>query len=158
MSAGEGSTFELYFPAVAAARIKQAAQPAGRTVTARSGRRVLYVDDEDALVRLGVRHLERHGYDVTGCTDARHALEVFRADPTAFDAVVTDMSMPAMSGYELTSALLALRPDVPVSGYMPDSEQDAARRLGVRLLITKPDVFDSLTRALGELLRTDMRA
>src|SRR5690606_22660223 len=78
------------------------------------GQSVLYVDDEESLVYLITRVLQRLGYRVAGFTDANEALAAFRSDPTAFEAVVTDLSMPSMSGIEFAEHVLSLRPEVPV--------------------------------------------
>jgi PAS domain S-box-containing protein len=149
---GRGSTFRLYFPAVlepaALAPQAAAAAPLGK------GQRVLYVDDEEALVYLTSRVLERLGYEVVGLSDPVAALEAFREDPAGFDVVVTDLSMPGMSGFHLARALLQIRPDVAVlmtSGYVRPEDREQARALGVRELILKPDTIDELGLALARL-------
>jgi PAS domain S-box-containing protein len=150
---GKGSTFRLFFPALASelgdiAPIERAQAPLGH------GQRVLYIDDEAALVSLALRVLTRLGYVVSGHTDVARALQEFRANPDAFDAVVTDLSMPGMSGVELVSELQATRPDVPIlitSGYVPPEEQEAALRLGVRELIPKPTLIDEIGHALNRV-------
>jgi PAS domain S-box-containing protein len=152
---GRGSSFRLYFPAAAHAaqdadgRLQEAAQ--GR------GQRVLYVDDEDSLVYLATRVLQRLGYEVSGFTDPGKALQEFQAHPSNFDVVVTDMSMPGMSGFNLARALLAVRPDVPVlmtSGYVRAQDRETAHKLGVRDLILKPNTVEELGYALEKLFRT----
>jgi CheY-like chemotaxis protein len=133
---GKGTIFQLYFPAA-----DQAAEPYGgkpspaSDVLRGSGERILYVDDEEALVLVTRRRLERLGYVVTGCGDPRQALEIFRAHPMEFDAVMTDVSMPHLPGAELARAVLQIRPDIPVimaSGYVRPEDQAAATLLGVR--------------------------
>jgi len=119
-----------------------------------SGQRILYVDDESPLVLLAERVLPRFGYEVVGHTDPIKALQAFRAQPHEFDAVVTDLSMPHMSGFELVRELLAARADVPIlmmSGYVRPEDQSAAAELGIRELILKPNTFEELGRALGDL-------
>jgi CheY-like chemotaxis protein len=121
---------------------------------------VLYVDDEEALVFLATRLLERRGYQVSGYTDAAEALENFRARAQDFDVVVTDLSMPRMSGFELTEAIHATRPDIPVvltSGYLQSEDQQKAERLGIRELIQKPATADRLAGTLERIL-TEMPA
>jgi CheY-like chemotaxis protein len=97
--------------------------------------------------------LESLGSEVTTCGDGASALERFRTDPGRFDAVVTDQTLPGMRGDELTPALLAVRPDVPVlicTGFSERLDDERARTLGARALLMKP-----LDRAqLGEALRT----
>ncbi|HLW78067.1 MAG TPA: ATP-binding protein, partial [Terriglobia bacterium] len=151
---GKGTSFRLYFPSAAGqAESRPAEEPQAER---RRGEHVLYIDDESALVRLAKRGLERLGYRVTGFTDPLAALAEFRRRPREFDAVVTDLSMPGMSGFGLAEELLVVRPDVPIiatSGYVRPEDQDMARRLGVRNLIPKPDSLDELSRALDAVFR-----
>jgi PAS domain S-box-containing protein len=149
---GRGSTFRLYFPA--ALEPVSAAPQAPRTAPPGAGQRVLYVDDEEALVYLTARVLERMGYDVVGLSDPVAALEAFSENPARFDVVVTDLSMPGMSGFHFARALLQIRPDVPVlmtSGYVRPEDREEARALGVRELILKPDTIDELGLALARV-------
>jgi CheY-like chemotaxis protein len=151
---GKGTRFRLYFPA-AGKRVERPAVPY-REAARGQGELVLYIDDDEALVLLVVRMLRNLGYEVTGYTDSARALEEFRSHPEDFDAVVTDLAMPRMSGFELTREVLAIRPDVPVimtTGYLRAEDQEAARQLGVRELILKPDTVEELGRALDRLFR-----
>ena len=130
------------------------AQPAPADISAGSGQRILYVDDEPPLVLLAERVLPRFGYQVIGHTDPLQALQAFRAQPRDFDAVVTDLSMPRMSGFELVRELLATRADVPIlmmSGYVRPEDQRVAAELGIRDLILKPNTFEELGQALSVL-------
>ena len=148
---GKGTIFRLYFPAA-----EQAAMPGGRAPSASgvlrgNGERILYVDDEEALVLVTQRRLERMGYVVTGCSDPRQALEIFRAHPMEFDAIMTDVSMPHLPGAELAQSVLQIRPDLPVimaSGYVRPEDQAAAARLGIREVVSKPFDMAELGRVL----------
>ncbi len=151
-----GATFRLYFPSTS----ESAAQPAAAAPdTPRgNGERILYLDDEQALVRLAERMLRRLGYEVAGFTDAARALDAFRASPDAFHAVVTDVSMPGISGYECVRELLALRPDIPIlmtSGNAGKDDMASARRAGARGMLAKPHSFDDLGRAVARVLHPD---
>jgi PAS domain S-box-containing protein len=151
---GRGSTFRLYFPA--ALEPAQTLTPSPVSAPCGKGQRVLYVDDEEALVYLTARVLERMGYEVLGFSDPVAALEAFRENPARFDVVVTDLSMPGMSGFHLARALLQLRPDIAVlmtSGYVRPEDREEARALGVRELILKPDTIDELGLALARVFR-----
>jgi CheY-like chemotaxis protein len=122
------------------------------------GQRILYVDDEEALVFLTTRVLERLGYVVTGRIDPRQALEEFRANPKQFDAVVSDLSMPGMTGPELARAMLAIRPDIPIvliSGYLRDEDMRLVRDLGIRNLVLKPNTVEDLGATLHRVLTDD---
>jgi CheY-like chemotaxis protein len=115
---------------------------------------VLLVDDDPALVRLGALRLTRLGYEVTGCESPTEALERFRDRPVDFDAVVTDLSMPGMSGMDLARELLALKPELPilmVSGQFGPDDADEARRIGIRWTIPKTEAFEQIPARLGEV-------
>jgi len=151
---GKGSVFHLYFPA-AAEPVPVAPFEAARLEGKRVGH-LLYVDDEEALVFLVQLGLQRLGYQVTALTDAAQALREFRARPRDFDAVVTDLSMPGMSGFHLAQELLATRPDVPIlvtSGYLRPEDQQEAKRIGVRGLTAKPDTIEELCLNVDRLFR-----
>lgn len=108
-----------------------------------------------ALVLLAKRMLERRGYQVSGFTDAVSALKEFRAHPTVYDVVVTDLSMPRMSGFEFTEELRLIRSEIPVvltSGFLQPQDQEKAESLGIRELIQKPATADLLSGALERIL------
>ncbi len=152
---GQGASFHLYFPASTAAEVP-AALPVARTIPRVNGMRVLYVDDEEALVFLATRALAQFGHDVRGFIDPRSALEAFRSQAQNFDVVVTDLSMPEMSGFDLAHELRAVRPEVPVlmlTGYIRAEDELAAQQAGVRELLLKPTTMDELAQVLDTCLR-----
>ena len=164
---GEGASFRVYFPAA-----EQAAEPApGEGAEPRAVRRedgeapvlpgagksILYVDDDEAIVFLMTRLLERQGYRVSGYTDPREALTAVRAQPGEFDLVVTDFNMPNMSGLEVSRALRDIRADLPVvlaSGYITEELRAFAPAAGVRELIYKPNTVDDLCAVVARLAHT----
>ncbi len=112
------------------------------------------MDDEEPLVFLGSRILERLGYACTACTDPQQALATFSAAPGKFHAVVTDLSMRGMSGFELAGKLRAMRPELPIlmtSGYMRTEDRQRAALLGIRELILKPNTAEDLGQALARV-------
>jgi len=150
---GKGTNFHLYFP-VAAAQPTQGEPPAA-TLQRGQGEHVLYVDDEESLVFLISRVLERLGYRVTGCVDPMQALNELRANPHAFDVLVTDLSMRGMNGFELTRAAHAVRPELPVlltSGYVRTEDRETASQVGIRELILKPNTVEELGQAIERAL------
>jgi len=152
---GEGTAFHLYFPAVEQV-VEESQAPRQETQLAGSGRRILYVDDEEALVFLATRKLEHMGYKVSGFTDAENALREFRLRPDDFDLVVTDVSMPGMSGLELARELIAVRANIPIivtSGYVRPEDEAKAEEIGIREFLLKPVTIDALTRTLGIVCR-----
>ena len=119
------------------------------------GERVLFVDDEEALVFLMTAMLQRLGYQVTGCTSPEEALEMFRSGPRNFDIVVSDLSMPEMSGVDLARELLQIRPGMPIliaSGYFGPADNERARSLGLPDLLLKPNTIEKLGQVLHEVI------
>jgi PAS domain S-box-containing protein len=140
-----GSTFECYFPA--AAESPPVAVAPVPLASASGGSRILYVDDEEPLVFLAERMMKRIGHSCVGCTSPQDALDAFRASPMAFDIVVTDLTMPGMTGFEFARAVLDVRCDMPVvmtSGYARAEDRAEAARIGVRALVNKPNTVDDL--------------
>lgn len=149
---GTGTKFEIYFPAANAAARPAQIEKSGPLRG--EGQRVLYVDDEEALVFLVTRVLERLGYSVLGFTDPAKALAAIRHDPSGIDVVVTDLSMHTMSGFDLARAALAARADLPVlltSGYVRAEDRETARQCGIREVILKPNTVEELGHALNRL-------
>ena len=129
--------------------------PAASQVLRGEGQSVLYVDDEESLVYLITRVLQRLGYRVVGFTDANEALAAFRSNPAAYEAVVTDLSMPSMSGIEFASQVLSLRPELPVvmtSGYVRPKDRESVMKTGVRDLLLKPNTVEELGAVLHRLM------
>jgi len=146
---GQGSTFHVDLPAVEG----DVTHAPAENVVLGHGEHIMYVDDEEALVLVMTRLLKRLGYRSTGYSDADDALQAFRTNPQEFDAVITDMAMPKMSGARLAEELRAVRPGVPVaiaSGY-EGPEMEAAGRTGITR-IAKPMSMESLSQALRTLL------
>ncbi|MBE0620882.1 MAG: response regulator [Burkholderiales bacterium] len=149
---GQGSAFHIYFPAVEAHVAADAAATAAAVPVDGKGKHILYVDDEEAIILLMQRLLERQGYRVSAYVDPLEALAAARADAGQFDLVVTDYNMPHMSGLQLAQALREIRADLPVvltSGYLTDELRAAAPAAGIRELIFKPDTADELCAAVA---------
>jgi PAS domain S-box-containing protein len=147
---GHGSTFHLCLPAVAVA---PPAEPTATDTPLSRAPHVLLVDDEELLVDLGRDLLSARGLRVSGFTDPHAALAAVRADPQAFDVVITDLTMPGMTGLELASALHHERADLPIilaSGYGGEVSPERARQAGIRHQVDKP-------APAGELLRQVLR-
>jgi len=109
---GKGSCFRLYFPAIAGSAPVASTSTPAPTPTSRE--HILYVDDEEGLVMLGTVLLQRLGYQATGHVDASAALADFRSRPDYFAAMVTDLSMPRMTDFDLATQILRLCPGFPV--------------------------------------------
>jgi len=117
--------------------------------------RILYLDDEEPLVFIVKRMLERLGHQVAGFTSADAALAEFGTAPASFHLVLSDMSMPGMNGIDFASAVLKLRPDtlmVIASGYMDPKDIERARVAGVRKVIRKPNTLEEMRTMVTDLL------
>ncbi|MEN6440668.1 MAG: response regulator [Syntrophobacter sp.] len=117
--------------------------------------RILFVDDENELVELGKEMLEALGYSVTTSTGSLDALERFRAQPDAFDLIITDMTMPALNGLELARELLAIRPDLPIilcTGYSDALTGKKDKGTGIREVLMKPYAITDLVERIHKVL------
>ncbi|MEL7640841.1 MAG: response regulator [Solidesulfovibrio sp.] len=150
---GAGATFEVFLPLAAEAG-EAAAVP---DLPPHRGRgRILFVDDEAALAEIGREILESLGYDVRAETDPRRALGLVRADPAAFDLLVTDQNMPGLTGADLAREALAARPDLPVlmlTGFSETMSRENARAIGIRDMLLKPVLRRDLAAAIEAALR-----
>ena len=118
-------------------------------------RHILYLDDDDTLVFLVRRLLERRGYKVTAFTEQQQAIDALRADPQAFHLLMTDYNMPGMSGIDVARAVLAIRPDLPVavaSGYISDELQAEASAAGVTEVVFKTDAVEAFCEIVARLV------
>jgi PAS domain S-box-containing protein len=146
---GGGSEFTLFFPATDPKQIAAAAPPV--EPPAGNGQHVLVVDDEPALARVTVRMLQRLGYQAAAETDPTRALARFRDNPREFDLLLSDLTMPGTSGFELAMAVLKLRPSLPIllcTGFSPSLEREALQKLGICDILYKPISPSMLAQAL----------
>jgi len=142
---GEGSTFDVYLPLAppTAAPVPAPEQPA----VLGSGQHVLYVDDDPVMLMTVDALLQRMGYRVSCVGDPLEALALWQARPEAFDVVVTDFNMPAMSGLDLAIELRRRRPGLPVvisSGYVTEAMRAETLRAGVRHVLQKEYTLEQL--------------
>jgi PAS domain S-box-containing protein len=149
----EGTTFRIYFPALDGST--DPVRGSADEVPRGQGQRILVIDDEEVLVRVAQTALELLGYVVETQTNPIHALEEFRRRPQAPDLVITDLTMPRMSGIDLARALHELRPDLPLiltTGHAAAISAERARALGIRELLYKPLSFESLGATVHRVL------
>jgi PAS domain S-box-containing protein len=152
---GKGTIVFLYFPIKSAAPTQKpaAAKPA---LPSGSGERILLVDDETALVAIGAKILQHLGYRATTFTSVKDALAAFTQKPNDFDLVITDMTMPGMSGIDLADALLQVRDDIPIvlaTGYIEESIREQAALLGFREILSKPLTSQVLAEGVKRALQ-----
>jgi len=149
---GEGTCFIIFLPVIAdrpADVLPVSLKMPGGT------ERILFVDDEPFQTDLGRQMLGRLGYHVSAFTSSLEALANFQAEPEAYDLIITDMTMPEMTGDALASRVMALRPDLPVilcTGYSERITEEAAAAMGIRGFVMKPVVIRELALLLRDIL------
>ena len=152
---GEGTTFDLYFPALPAEETTEGEADQGATLPPVTGH-VLVVDDEQSIVRIAERALQLLGCQVTCFTSSSAALTAFQNTPHAFDAVLTDQTMPHLTGLELARQMMEIRPDLPIiltTGYSAAVNAEQAKAAGIRAFLMKPLSLEDLAQALHQALQ-----
>lgn len=150
---GKGTTFNLFFPSTEGEPISEISIneifPGGKE-------RILFIDDDESIAYVGRFRLERLGYQVETKTNPLEALALFRDNPDQFDLVITDMTMPHMTGDLLVMEILKIRPDLPIimcTGFSERIDEEKAKKIGVRQYIEKPlnrsDLANVVRKALG---------
>lgn len=151
---GQGSAFTVLIP-LATASAEPPLTPTAKGIPAGNGEHILAVDDEESLARLNAAILKRAGYRVTTFNSSGEALDAFRADPDAFDLVLTDQTMPRMTGIDLARQLLRIRPKVPIvlcTGHSDLVDQESAMAAGIRVYLKKPVGARALAQSIHDLL------
>jgi CheY-like chemotaxis protein len=151
---GRGSTFTLYLPKHVDAQEEKAPKK-GKLATGHE--RVLFIDDEEALAEMGEQMLTVLGYQAVRKTSSREALALFRLDPSKFDLIITDQTMPEITGTQLAGEILALRPNMPIilcTGYSVQVDADSAKAAGICAFLEKPltksEMANMVRRVLDE--------
>jgi CheY-like chemotaxis protein len=124
----------------------------------RGAGRVLFVDDEERIAHSSKEMLEVLGYQATALTSPQEALRLLRRDPHAFDVLITDMSMPGLTGTDLAREALRLRPDLPVllcTGFSEQVTPDEARAMGIRDYVLKPVDWTALAETMRRILEPE---
>jgi CheY-like chemotaxis protein len=152
---GQGTAFTVYLP-----KAEEYDQPQARKQEQlpKGSGKILFVDDDEAPLQVGTRMLNHLGYETVASASALKALELFSAAPGEFSAVLTDLTMPQMTGLELAEAVTRIRPDIPVilcTGYDPQLDARFAREKGIRECIAKPYGLSELGNVLARALSRD---
>jgi len=149
---GVGTIFNVYFPMVKT-RVKKKARDVD---SLQSGtEKILIVDDEVSMVELTKLQIEPLGYQVTTQTSSKQALELFRSQPDAFDLVISDQTMPDLTGEKLATKMMEIRPNIPIiisSGYSPKMDAEKAAALGISAFIMKPTDKNELAQTIRRVL------
>jgi len=153
---GRGTTFSILLPETVSAQ-SEIIQAADNNTPLSGSEHILFVDDEESLTGLARKLLEPLGYTVTAVQSSREALALFQKAPEQFDLVITDLSMPHMSGYELGQKIIALKPGMPVilcTGYNETILDNKEKEQGIKEVLTKPFNKKVLAETLRRVLDT----
>ncbi len=154
---GEGTTFNVFLPVCdPPTQFGAAEQPAveGGTET------ILFVDDETQIKSAGKNILQSYGYTVSAHTDPREALETFEKSPNKFDLVITDLTMPHLTGFQLAGELISIRADIPIilcTGYRDSISPEEVEHMGIRTILTKPLTHTDLGRVVHRILEQERK-
>ncbi len=149
---GVGSTFRVFLPKIQAEALKE---QSGTAQASTGAERILFIDDEELIVEWGQATLERLGYTVTAVTDSKEALTIFSADPSRFDLIITDHTMPGITGLQFSKELLKTRPNIPIilcTGHSETVSSGRAREVGIREFLMKPLAKQELAEAIRRVL------
>ena len=151
-SVSEGTCFDIIFPVIEKQIISETeelkALPTGNET-------ILCVDDEQSLIELAKNMLKKLGYRVETRTLPVEAIEVFKAAPDKFDLVISDMTMPAMTGVGLAKKMMQIRPEIPViicTGYSEQIDESRAKELGIKGFLMKPFTIRELSKTVRQVL------
>ena len=150
---GKGSTFSVYLPCFREEGAERETPPAPKVEA--GSERILLVDDDPAQLKGLARMLERFGYKVTARTSGRTASTAFKKDPSAFDLIITDQTMPRMSGIDLARSLVKVRPDIPVilcTGFSEKVNGENVGHDGIRAFIMKPFTAREISGLIRKVL------
>ena len=149
---GKGTTFHVYLPRILEEEreVKESEEPLPTGTE-----RILFIDDEEVLLEIGSQILEQLGYEVVTKKSSVRALELFRAEPDRFDLVITDMTMPHMTGDKLALELMTIRPHIPIilcTGHSRLVSEEKAKDIGIGAFVMKPLVMRNLAETVRKVL------
>ncbi|MFA7382601.1 MAG: PAS domain S-box protein [Desulfurivibrionaceae bacterium] len=150
---GKGTRFNIYLPVVCKETAQEKELPEKPLQTGKE--KLLLVDDEAQITYFGQSFLETLGYQVTACNDPTEALNLFSNDPNRFDLVITDMTMPKMTGALLAQKILSVRKNLPIimcTGFSETMDEETAKRFGIRAFLMKPVSSHDLATTIRAVL------
>ncbi|MCI5144660.1 MAG: response regulator [Candidatus Electrothrix sp. AR3] len=151
---GQGSVFTIFFP-IADVEILQAETKEAKKELPKLEGRILFIDDAEFNVQLGIHICGRLGCSTRGVSNSLEALAVFREAPEDYDIVITDQTMPNLTGFELAIELFKIRSDIPiimVTGHSDIVDEQKAKEIGIREFLIKPLDIDILAEAVSKAL------
>jgi CheY-like chemotaxis protein len=149
---GQGTSFHVFLPLILDEVIQEAKPLEPLT---NGSEHILFVDDEEALAELGQEMLQSLGYRVTATTSSLDALKAFRDAPGSYDLVITDMTMPGLTGRKLARELAGIRRNIPIilcTGFSEFINRKQAREIGIREILMKPYVVNTLATTVRRVL------
>ena len=149
---GKGTTFHVFLPRSEGKYVPEKPTPPDMPA---GTEQILLVDDEQDIAEIGRQTLEHLGYSVIVKTRSVDALSLFQEDPEKFDLIITDMTMPVMTGDKLAGEMLKQRPDVPIilcTGYSEHMSEEQAREIGIRAYVMKPYLIQDLAKMVRQVL------
>ena len=149
---GEGTAFKIFLPS-----IERRAEPNNRDAEdlPKGTEHILFVDDESALVAIGKSQLEALGYQVSARSNSREALALFKNKPENFDLVISDMTMPEMTGEELAMEMKRINPNIPIiicTGFSSKVTPENAHRFNIDALLMKPVIIRDMAKVVRGVL------
>ena len=148
----KGAKFHVYLPVI---KTQQETEQIETRPIKKGNERILVVDDEKMVVEIQQKMLKRLGYDVTARTSSVEALKAFQANPDNFDLIITDMTMPNMTGDQLAQKIMDIRTDIPIilcSGFSEKMSNEKAKSLGIKGFLMKPVLMKDLSIAIRRTL------
>jgi len=149
----KGTTFHVHLPIIEIGALEP--ETLSQEPIQRGSERILLVEDEELVIQMLEQTLEDIGYHVTPRTSSVEALKAFEARPDRFDLVITDMTMPNMTGAELAPRLLEIRPDIPIilcTGFNEMIDEKRAKAIGIREYVMKPILRHGIARTIRKVL------
>jgi CheY-like chemotaxis protein len=153
---GEGTTFHVYLPRIG--HVEEIHEPEAEERPPTGHERILLIDDDLMLVHMGKQMLERLGYAVVTRTSGVEALGLFGKKSDHFDLVITDMTMPQMTGDKLARELIRIRSDIPIilcTAFSEHISKEKATAMGVRGFFMKPFLINEIAKVVRKVLDKD---
>lgn len=153
---GKGSAFHVWLPLIES--LPKAAKKIAETLVPRGDEHILFVDDQEPIIKMAKKMLGKLGYKTTARQSSLEALHTFQTWPEQFDLVITDMTMPDMTGDILAKKVKGIKPDMPVilcTGFSDRINREKAKAIGIAEFVMKPFIRDKLARIIREVLDRD---
>lgn len=152
---GQGTSFHVWLPMLSDSP-REIMTEAEEKISINGSGRILFVDDEEALIEMTTDMLESLGYEVMATNDSIDALEIFRANPDRFDLVIADQTMPEMTGMAMAQEIMKIKPDTPIilcTGFSSTVDEETAKKAGIRDFVFKPIIKNKIADSIHHILR-----